>query len=180
VASVRTVGSDELGQAEVTAIRDVLNAAFGDEPDEAFTEEDWDHAVGGLHFILEENGTVAAHASVVERELHTSGHRLATGYVEAVATRPYLQGRGHGSTVMRAVGEYIDGTFQLGALGGEPSFYERLGWVVWEGPTFVRTQAGLIPTPEEDGLVLVRLTPSSPEFDLSAPISCDWRLGDVW
>ncbi len=128
---MRTVGSDELGQAEVTAIRDVLNAAFGDEPDEAFTEEDWDHAVGGLHFILEENGTVAAHASVVERELHTSGHRLATGYVEAVATRPYLQGR-------------------------------------------------VIPTPEEDGLVLVRLTPSSPELDLSAPISCDWRLGDVW
>jgi aminoglycoside 2'-N-acetyltransferase I len=177
---VRTIVSDELSQDEVAVIREMLRASFGDDPDEAFTDEDWDHAVGGLHFILEEDGSVAAHASVVERELHTSGHRLAAGYVEAVATRPDLQGRGHGSTVMREVGEYIDRTFQLGALGGDPAFYQRMGWVVWGGPTFVRTESGLIPTPEEDGFVLVRLTPTSPELDLAAPISCDWRPGDVW
>lgn len=177
---MRTAVSGELSQDEVAVIRDLLRASFGNDTDEAFTDEDWDHAIGGLHFILEEKGSVAAHASVVERELHTSGHRLAAGYVEAVATRPDLQGRGHGSTVMREVGEYIDRTFQLGALGGDPAFYERMGWVVWEGPTFVRTESGLIPTPEEDGLVLVRLTPTSPELDLSAPISCDWRPGDVW
>ena len=35
-------------------------------------------------------------------------------------------------------------------------------------------------TPEEDGFVLVRLTPTSPDLDLSAPISCEWRPGDVW
>ncbi len=52
--------------------------------------------------------------------------------------------------------------------------------IVWEGPTFVRAELGLIPTPEEDGFVLVRLTATSPELDLSAPISCDWRPGDEW
>jgi aminoglycoside 2'-N-acetyltransferase I len=36
------------------------------------------------------------------------------------------------------------------------------------------------PTPEEDGAVLVRFTPSSPPLDVSGPISCDWRRGDVW
>jgi aminoglycoside 2'-N-acetyltransferase I len=82
---------------------------------------------------------------------------------------------------MREVNEYIDETFQLGALGtGRVAFYERLGWVVWKGPTFVRTGSGLVRTAEEDGQVLVRLTPASPQLDLAAPISCDWRPGDVW
>jgi aminoglycoside 2'-N-acetyltransferase I len=113
--------------------------------------------------------------------LYTGGHRLATGYVEAVATWPSHQRRGHGSALMREVGEYIDETFELGALDtGSSAFYERLGWVVWRGPTYVRTDSGLLRTADEDGQVLVRLTPASPALDLSAPISCDSRPGDVW
>jgi aminoglycoside 2'-N-acetyltransferase I len=38
----------------------------------------------------------------------------------------------------------------------------------------------VIGTPEEDGAVMVRMTPTTPELDLTAPISCDWRPGDVW
>jgi aminoglycoside 2'-N-acetyltransferase I len=179
IVPVQRVPSDELTPEEVGVVRDLFTAAWRDVPED-FTDEDWDHAVGGLHFLLEVDGAIVAHASVVERELHTGGHRLATGYVEAVATLPSHQQRGHASAVMREVGEHIDGTFQLGALGGDPGFYERLGWAVWPGPTFVRTGAGLVRTAEEDGSVLVRLTPSTPQLDLSAPISCDWRPGDVW
>lgn len=176
----RRRASDALSSEEVAVLRGLFRAAWGDNSDE-FTDEDWVHAVGGVHFILEEGGAVVAHASVVERELHTSGHRLATGYVEAVATWPIHQRRGYGSALMREVGEYIDQAFRLGALDtGSSAFYERLGWVVWKGPTFVRTDSGLTRTGEEDGQVLVRLTPTSPELDLSAPISCDWRPGDVW
>jgi aminoglycoside 2'-N-acetyltransferase I len=131
--------------------------------------------------IAESDGPVVAHASVVERELHTAGHRLRTGYVEAVATRPSHQREGLGFLVIGEVGGLIDRVYRLGALAtGVTGFYERLGWVVWEGPTFVRTAAGLVRTPEEDGNVFVRRTPTSPELDLSAPISCDWRPGDVW
>jgi aminoglycoside 2'-N-acetyltransferase I len=180
VGTVRSLTSEDLLPAEAAVLRELFGAAWRDDPEE-FTDEDWAHAVGGLHFILEEAGAIVAHASVVERELHTGGHRLATGYVEAVATLPIHQGRGHGTAVMREVGEYIDQTFQLGALGtGSHAFYERLGWVVWKGPTFVRTDSGLTRTREEDGQILVRLTPTSPELDLSAPISCNWRPGDVW
>jgi aminoglycoside 2'-N-acetyltransferase I len=180
VAVVRRRTSDELSSAEVDVLRELFREAWPRESDE-FTDEDWDHAVGGLHFILEEGGAIVAHASVVERELHTGPHRLATGYVEAVATSPIHQRRGYGSALMGEVDEYIDGHFQLGALDtGSAAFYERLGWVAWRGPTFVRKEAGLIRTPEEDGQVLVRLTPRSPELDLSTPISCDWRPGDVW
>jgi aminoglycoside 2'-N-acetyltransferase I len=180
VAVVRRLASDELSSEEVEGLRELFGAAWSDDPEE-FTHEDWDHAFGGVHFILQEGGVIVAHASVVERELHTNGHRLASGYVEAVATLPDHQGRGHGSATMGEVNEYVDQSFQLGALGtGRLTFYQRLGWIVWTGPTFVRSDAGLVRTAEEDGQVLVRLTPTSPELDLSAPISCDWRTGDVW
>lgn len=179
MAVVRRLGSDELRREEIAALRELFGAAWGSDSD-AFTDEDWDHAVGGLHFVLEGGGAIMAHASVVERELHTSGHHLSTGYVEAVATWPNHQRRGYGSAVMLKVDEYIDQRFELGALGTDRfAFYERLGWEVWKGP-FVRTDSGPVRTAEEDGYVLVRLTPRSPELDLSAPISCDWRIGDVW
>jgi aminoglycoside 2'-N-acetyltransferase I len=177
--AVRRLASDELLPKDVENLRWLFDAAWDD--DDAFTEEDWDHAMGGLHFLLEEEGAIVAHASVVERELHTSGHRLATGYVEALATSPLHQRRGYGSSVLREVNEYIDETFRLGALGtGGFSFYERQGWMVWKGLTFVRTDSGLVRTADEDGYVLVRLTPTSPALDLTAPISCEWRPGDVW
>jgi aminoglycoside 2'-N-acetyltransferase I len=178
--AIRLVPSDALRPDEVVALRELFDEAWSDDA-EGFTDCDWSHAVGGVHVIAEAGGRVVAHASVVQRELHTAGHRLRTGYVEAVATRPSHQREGLGSLVIGEVGELIDRTYRLGALAtGVGGFYERLGWVVWEGPTSVRTAAGLVRTAEEDGNVLVRLTPESPELDLSAPISCDWRPGDVW
>ena len=177
---VRRLTSDELSARQVASLRALFDAAWTD-PADRFTDEDFDHAFGGLHLMVEEDGGIVSHASVVERRLHTGGHELATGYVEAVATLPTHRGRGFASAVMGEAGQHIDRTFQLGALGTElHSFYQRLGWVVWNGPTHVRTERGLVPTPEEDGYVLVRLTPTSPRLDLSAPISCDWRPGDVW
>jgi aminoglycoside 2'-N-acetyltransferase I len=177
---IRLVRSDALRPDEVVALRELFDEAWSDDA-EGFTDQDWSHAVGGVHVIVEAHGRVVAHASVVQRELHSAGQRLRTGYVEAVATRPSHQRRGLGSLVIGEVGELIDRTYRLGALAtGVVGFYERLGWVVWEGPTFVRTEAGLVRTAEEDGNVLVRLTPTSPELDLSAPISCEWRPGDAW
>jgi aminoglycoside 2'-N-acetyltransferase I len=131
--------------------------------------------------VLELDGGIVAHASVVERELHVDGRPLRTGYVEAVATAANRQGRGLGSVVMADVTTYVRERFELGALGtGRVSFYERLGWLPWKGPTFVRTAEGPRRTPEDDGYVLVLPTPTSPQLDLTAPLSCDWRPGDVW
>ncbi len=177
---LRLARTEELGRAELDSLRRLFDEAWSDDA-ERFTDDDWDHTVGGLHVVLEVDGEIVSHASVVPRELHTGGHRLATGYVEGVATAARHRRRGHASTVMRAVGDHIDRTYELGALGtGSFAFYERLGWVRWAGPTFVRTDAGPVATPEEDGFVLVRLTPASPELDLTAPLSCEWRAGDVW
>jgi aminoglycoside 2'-N-acetyltransferase I len=166
---------------EIATIRALLLAAFGSDEEEAFTDDDWDHSVGGTHFVLDLDGEIVAHASVVERALHVAGVPLSTGYVEAVATAPDHQGAGLGSLVMTDAAALISDRFELGALGtGRLHFYERLGWQRWQGPTYVRTEDGPLRTPDEDGYILVLPTPSSPALDLSAPISCDWRPGDVW
>jgi len=155
-------------------------AAFGNEPEQAFTEDDWAHALGGTHVLADLAGRIVAHASVVPRDIHAGDWPLATGYVEAVAVQPGEQGRGLGTAVMRVVAEIVE-NYELGALGtGEHGFYERLGWRTWRGPSSVRTDDGEQPTPDDDGYLMVLATPTSPALDLDAPISCEWRPGDVW
>jgi aminoglycoside 2'-N-acetyltransferase I len=176
---IRLLTTPELGPAGVQ-LREMFAAAWAG-PDDGFSDDDWEHATGGTHVMLVADGVVVSHASVVERVLETNGRALRTGYVEAVATWPELQGRGHATEVMNAVGSLIDDRFELGALGtGRHGFYGRLGWERWRGPTAVRTERGAVRTPEEDGFVMVRRTPTTPRLDLEAQITCDRRPGDVW
>ena len=82
---------------------------------------------------------------------------------------------------MQRVNAYVAANYELGALGtGSQPFYERLGWFIWRGPSFARTDHGDEPTADEDGYILVLPTPSTPELDFEAPISCEWRKGDAW
>ena len=178
--AIRQVAAANLTEGETAVIRNLLRVAFADDG-EGFTDADWEHAAGGTHFLLENAGTVLAYASVVLRELEVDGRALRVGYVEAVATRPDVQGRGHGSAVVRAVNEHIRSTYELGALStGLPDFYRRLGWELWLGSTAVRTERGMLPTPEDDGGIMVLPTPTTPALDRHATISCEWRPGDVW
>ncbi len=178
---LRRLSTQDLTPQEVAAIRELLVRAFGSDEVERFTDDDWDHAVGGVHFVLDLNGEVIAHASVVEREIHVDDHPLRTGYVEAVATAPDRQGAGFGSLLMADVTSWIMDRFELGALGtGRQRFYERQGWLIWAGPSSVRSSEGPRRTGDEDGYIMVLPTPSSPPLDLTASISCEWRPGDVW
>jgi aminoglycoside 2'-N-acetyltransferase I len=56
--------------------------------------------------------------------------------------------------------------------------YARLGWELWRGPLFVRTDAGLMPTPDEEVMIL-RLPRTTP-LDLDSPLSAEWREGELW
>ena len=176
---IRKLSTHDLRPREIVAIRELLNAAFADS--QGYRDEDWTNAIGGVHFVVDEEGRIVSHASVVERELHAGDDRLKTGYIEAVATLPSRQGRGHASRLMNAAEELIEGRFELGALSSAgTTLYARRGWMPWLGETYVRTERGLVRTPEDDDALYVRLTPSSPELDLSASISCEWRPGDPW
>jgi aminoglycoside 2'-N-acetyltransferase I len=178
--AVRLVATEDLTSDEVAVLRALFDVAWANKGGE-FSDDDWRSATGGTHVLAETGGQIVSHASVVPRTLEAGGRSMRTGYVEAVATWPEHQGRGVASQVMDAVGAVVDG-FEIGALDtGIPGFYERLGWERWRGPTSVRTERGVIRTPDEDGLVMIRRTPATPaNLDLGAPISCDWRPGDVW
>ena len=178
---IRTARTADLTPAEIGAIRAILTAAFLEDEHGGFTEDDWQHAVGGTHFLLEVEGTLLGHASVVEREIHVGGRPLRTGYVEAVAIDPTHQRTGLGSRLMAAVNEHVDAEYELGALGtGTQPFYEQVGWQIWDGPSGVRTRSGVEPTQDEDGYILVRRTPRSPALRPGDAITCEWRPGDAW
>lgn len=157
--------------------RTLLDMAFkGD-----FSDEDWNHAVGGVHVWLTGSRGVISHASLVERTLVCAGQTLHVGYVEAVATAAAHRRHGHGTTVMKHIGGLIRERCALGALStGTHAFYEPLGWERWRGPTFVDGPRGRERTPDDDGGVMILRTSRSPRLDLEGDIVCDWRPGDVW
>jgi len=181
VVMVRLASTSQLTARQLGELRALMDVAFAADEHGGFDDDDWEHALGGMHFVAEEEGAIVGHASVVKRTLHAAGRPLRTGYVEAVAVAPIQQARGIGSAVMRAVNDFLSPRFELGALGtGSQGFYERLGWQIWQGPSSVRAGDGEHRTPEDDGYIMVLLTPSSPPLDLRAPLSCEWRPGDVW
>jgi aminoglycoside 2'-N-acetyltransferase I len=78
---------------------------------------------------------------------------------------------------------------QLGALSSSDRavrLYESRGWRQWRGPLYALTPAGTVRTEEDDGGVYVLPgtslggLPSVPPLDLDAPLTCDWRAGDLW
>jgi aminoglycoside 2'-N-acetyltransferase I len=176
---LRSVATPELRVGELEAVRRMVVGAFGGR----FDEHDWEHTLGGVHVLAEEGDEVVAHGAVVERTLMAGGRGWRTGYVEGVATRADRRGRGLATAVMEEVGRVVRRGFELGGLAdgsGIPGFYQRLGWEVWQGPTWVAGPAGPERTASDDGGVLVLRTAASAELDLSGPIVCDWRAGDAW
>ena len=177
--SLRTVLSAELTAAEWSTLTELCVAAF-DEP----WDDYWQNIGPGVHVLAEdaERGIVA-HAAIMDRLLYPGELTLRTGYVEAVAVWPDLQRNGLGTRVMEVIDGMLDEGYELGALGtGSHAFYERLGWVAWLGPTWIRERDGRrMRSADEDGNILVRMTPKTPGLDLSLPIAVDWRPGDeVW
>jgi aminoglycoside 2'-N-acetyltransferase I len=176
--TIRRATSPELSAADLAQLLDLFHRCW---PDGDFTPEDAEHAMGGVHWIAEADGRIIAHASVVPRTLEADGRPLATGYVEAVATHPDWRHRGLASRLMDRADAHIRDGFELGSLGTDVhGLYTRLGWEIWQGPTWVRTLAGLERTEEEDGYILVLRTPRTPPLRGTESLSCDWRPGDAW
>ncbi|MFI9309510.1 GNAT family N-acetyltransferase [Streptomyces triculaminicus] len=178
MTDTRTAHTSDLSDAELVAIRSLLTDAFeGD-----FTDEDWDHGIGGMHALRYEDGELVAHGSLVQRRLLHGGRALRAGYVEAVAVRADRRRRGHASAVMEALEHVLRrGAYELGALGAADEavpLYTGRGWRQWRGPSSVLAPTGIERTPDEDGFIHV--LPLGTPLDLDGELTCDWRPGDVW
>jgi aminoglycoside 2'-N-acetyltransferase I len=146
--------------------------------------EDFDGVFGllgpGVHVIGQSDGHIVSHAMWVARALQAGAEPpLHTAYVEAVATKPALQGRGFATAILRRLAEEIHG-YDLGALSpSDDRFYSRLGWELWRGPLFIRTGDRLEATRDESVMILrTGLTPQN--LNLDGPLSAEWRPGEVW
>lgn len=175
--TVRRFATSEAPSAILAEIRGLLVDAFGGE----FSNEDWEHTLGGWHVVVVDDDLIRSHAAVVPRILEVAGRPFRAGYVEGVATSPERREEGLGSLAMTAVSELLRRDYALGALStGRHEFYERLGWERWQGPTFVRDGATVTRTADEDdGVMVLRFGPST-NLDLAASISCEVRSGDAW
>ena len=136
---------------------------------------------GGWHFLLFEGSELVSHALVTTRWLQPEGHPLLkTAYIDAVATLPAAQGRGHGSALMRSLATSIDRDYEIGCLETERiGFYERLGWEVWRGPLAGRSEQGLIPTPEQSGIMVLPLS-QTPALDLDSLLTIECQGTRIW
>jgi aminoglycoside 2'-N-acetyltransferase I len=136
---------------------------------------------GGWHFLgFQEEGLVS-HALVTTRWLQPQGHPLLkTAYIDAVATLPIAQGRGHGSTLMRHLASSIESEYTIGCLETEVAgFYQPLGWELWRGPLAGRSEQGLIPTPKQKGIMVLRLS-QTPALNLDSTLTIECQAERIW
>lgn len=146
-----------------------------------FSEDDWEHALGGMHAVIYHHGAIIAHAAVIQRRLIYRGSALRCGYVEGVAVREDWRGQGLVRALLDGVEQVMRGAYQLGALSSTVQarrLYASRGWLPWRGNTLVLSPTGPVRTPEDDGTVFV--LPIEVQLDTKEELMCDWRNGDVW
>lgn len=175
---VKSFKTEELSADLLNAIVDVCVMAH--------QEEDFKNLFsyvpsGGWHFLAFKGEQLVSHAMVTTRWLKPEGHPLLkTAYIDAAATLPSAQGHGYGSTLMRYLASAIDNEYMIGCLETQRvEFYERVGWQVWRGPLAGRSEQGLIPTPEQKGIMILRL-PQTPDLDLDSGLTIECQDTRIW
>lgn len=174
----RTAHTADLTPAELRAIRALLDEAF----DGDFSDEDFDHGLGGLHaFVQDDAGRPVAHGSVVMRRVRHRDRWLRVGYVEAVAVRSDARRTGLGGRVMAELERVIDRAYDAGMLSASDegaALYAARGWEVWSGRVCALGPEGVVHLPDEEGTTFVRHALAGP-LDPASELVFDWRDGDV-
>ncbi|MFM8384394.1 MAG: GNAT family N-acetyltransferase [Actinomycetota bacterium] len=160
--------------AEVS-LRTLLADAFeGD-----FSQEDWEHTNGGLRFLGYLGAELVAHGSVIKRNVRIDEEDLKIGYVEGLAVAPLYWRRGFGSKLMSEITSYCKTKFRICMLStGEKDFYRKLGWLDFEGESYVFRNGVEVRTADEDeGLMYLPGSVNSPTI---TKVVCEAREGDDW
>jgi aminoglycoside 2'-N-acetyltransferase I len=150
----------------------------------AHQEDDFTHLFsyipsGGIHVLAYREHELVSHAVATTRWLQPKGlPLLRTAYIDAVATLPAYQGQGIGSTLMRHLATVL-ADFEMACLQTERvSFYARVGWEVWRGPLAGRRATELLPTPDQKGVMILRLA-RTPPLDVESLLVIEYD-GRIW
>lgn len=177
MSELRIAHTADLDADTLSTARSLLDDAF----DGDFSDDDWEHSLGGMHALVWEGADLIGHAAVVQRRLLYGGRALRTGYVEGVAVRADRRRGGYAGAMMTALERVIRDAYDIGALSATDEaagLYSGRGWLLWRGPSYALTPKGVERTADDDGAIYV--LPQAIQMDLSAELTCDYRDGDVW
>ena len=174
-----TLPTADLTTTQRRAVRALLDDAFA--ADGPFDDEDWGHALGGLHVLATRGGDLVGHAAVVGRQLLVDGRTLRTGYVEAVAVAAGARRQGVAGALMTEVERLVHGGYELGALAASTdgaALYDARGWTRWTGPLRCLTPDGVVDG--DDSWVYVLPVEGVVAGPVDRLLTCDWRRGSPW
>lgn len=81
---------------------------------------------------------------------------------------------------MRRLASEIADEYVIACLETErTAFYSRLGWEVWRGPLAGRDEHGLVPTPDQTGVMILQLG-KTPALDLDRELTIECQPGRIW
>ncbi len=174
---IKTARADTLDDATRKAIIDVCVAAhenpeFHDLFD--FVSPDM------VHVIAYRDDVVIGHAMVSTRWMQPEGHPiLRSAYIDAVSVAPSEQGKGVGKAVMQQIAVVISDYEIAGLETDKFGFYESVGWERWPGSLAGRGANGLIPTPDQHGVMILRL-PKTPALNLNGLLTIEDQGARIW
>ncbi len=133
----------------------------------------------GLHFIAYRDDQIVSHAVVTTRWVQPERLPvLRAAYVEAVATLPVYQRRGYSSAVMRELSSHLI-EYDIAYLTTEQTaFFEHLGWETWRGPRVSRSSGELVPRPNHQTIMILRLA-NTPPLDLNRLLTIEIQAGRI-
>jgi aminoglycoside 2'-N-acetyltransferase I len=172
--SIEIKTGETLSQDEIRKILSLLTDAF---------EEDFEPFLQSFkqptHVIAKLGDKLVSHALWITRWLQVSDYPLLhTAYVEAVATEGSHRRSGYATLVMARLNQEIQ-DYDIGALSpADTTLYARLGWEYWQGPLYSRKEDQFILVPNETAMIL--RTKNTPGLNTHAPLSIEWREGEVW
>jgi aminoglycoside 2'-N-acetyltransferase I len=174
---IEVVESALIPPRDRSALRALWDRAFCSD----FTDDDAEHAYGGIHVLVRDADTIIGHASAVPRSIRVGDRPWCTvGYVEAVATDPDRQRQGVGRLAMERLQLEIASRWGVAFLstGQATGFYERLGWARWQGLSYTARDDEVVADGEHGGLMVYGH--ESAGVDRTLAVTCRDRPGDGW
>jgi len=166
----------DVDSKSASSIRSLLELAY----DGDFSAEDWEHTLGGQYFIGFLDETIIAHGSVISRSIYINEKALIVGYVEAIAVLPSYWRQGFGTQLMKHITQFCYNNYELSMLStDEKTFYEKLGWLQFQGESFVRNGKFEVRTVEEDDGLMLYFGKNCGLGEIQRAV-CQPRSGDDW
>ena len=79
VHTARLIHTSDLDDVTLRSAHAMVTDAFASGGELTFTVADWEHALGGMHAVIVQRGTLIAHGAVVQRRMLHNGAALRCG-----------------------------------------------------------------------------------------------------